>query len=153
MAVTEESSRHIVYTHSFATPIGTLHSAVDRKGSVLGLSFGPVRGFPAGTAVEVNKYACGELEYQIEEYFAGNRESFSVEIRFDGTDFQRTVWSRLMKIGFGETVTYGEIARKIGRRDAARAVGCWCRATGWCRPTAGSGTMRYVTWPKARGAA
>jgi methylated-DNA-[protein]-cysteine S-methyltransferase len=73
--------------------------------------------------VEENKYACGELEFQLEEYFSGKRSSFGVEIRLDGTGFQKTVWSRLMKIGFGETMTYSEVARKIGRRDAARAVG------------------------------
>lgn len=110
------------YTHSFASPIGTLYGAVDKLGRVMFLGFRPPGKKPHLDLSE-NKYACGELEYQLEQYFAGEREEFSLEIRLDGTSFQKAVWSRLMKIPFGETMTYGEIAHKIGRRDAARAVG------------------------------
>jgi len=89
---------------------------------VIYLGFDPPE-FASGIRVEENKYACGELEFQIGEYFGGRRSSFSIEIRMEGTNFQKTVWSRVGKIAFGETMTYGEVARKIGRRDAARAVG------------------------------
>ncbi len=123
MAIGASQSRQIIYTHSFSSPIGTLYAAVDRLGRVLNLGFTPISRAPAGVELEVNKYACGELEFQLQEYFAGEREEFTVEIRLDGTEFQKTVWNRLMKIGFGETMAYGEIARKIGNRDATRAVG------------------------------
>ncbi len=123
MAIGASQSRQVIYTHSFPSPIGTLHAAVDRLGRVLGLGFMPISRTPAGVELEENKYACGELEYQLQEYFAGEREEFTVEIHLDGTGFQKTVWNRLMKIGFGETMAYGEVARKIGNRDAARAVG------------------------------
>jgi methylated-DNA-[protein]-cysteine S-methyltransferase len=112
-----------VYTHSFAAPVGTIHVAVDRIGRAVYVGYTPLRTSPGRVATEENKYACGELQYELEEYFAGRRNSFTVETRLEGTSFQKSVWSRLTRIGFGETMTYGEVARKIGRRDAARAVG------------------------------
>ena len=115
--------RNVAYTHSFASPVGTLHAAVDKLGRVMFLSYGEYDMLPTGWTRQENKYACGELEYQLEQYFAGERESFSLDLHLDGTGFQKAVWSRLQKIGFGETVTYGQVAQKIGRRDAARAVG------------------------------
>lgn len=64
-----------------------------------------------------------EAERQIQEYFAGERTSFSVPLDFRGTDFQKSVWAALLTIPFGETRSYGEIARQIGRPSASRAVG------------------------------
>ena len=59
---------------------------------------------------------------QLHEYFDGKRQIFDVPLFFIGTDFQKTVWSELLKIPFGTTVSYGEIARRIGRLKAVRAV-------------------------------
>jgi methylated-DNA-[protein]-cysteine S-methyltransferase len=64
-----------------------------------------------------------EAERQIQEYFAGERTSFSVPLDFRGTDFQKSVWAALLTIPFGETRSYSEIARQIGRPGASRAVG------------------------------
>ena len=112
-----------IYTHAFESPIGTLHTGVDRHGRVLYLGFRRLLGRYFNAECEENKYACGEVEYQLDEYFAGTRREFTVEIRLDGTGFQKAVWSRLMKIGYGETVSYAHVAQKIGRREATRAVG------------------------------
>jgi len=61
---------------------------------------------------------------QLDEYFAGNRQEFHVELDSDsGTQFQRTVWAALREIPYGETVSYAELARRIGRPTAFRAVG------------------------------
>jgi methylated-DNA-[protein]-cysteine S-methyltransferase len=60
---------------------------------------------------------------ELEEYFAGTRRAFSVQVTLEGTEFQRTVWKALQAIPYGTTLTYGELARRIGRPDAARAVG------------------------------
>ena len=112
-----------VYTHGFESPIGLLYVGVDKNGAVRAVSFErPVVARP-DWIVERNKYACGEFEYQLEQYFSGELRRFTLEVEFSGTEFQKTVWTRLRKLNFGETVSYGEIARKIGRRDAARAVG------------------------------
>ena len=64
-----------------------------------------------------------EAARQLGEYFAGKRRDFSLPLDFRGTEFQRKVWNELLKIPFGETRTYSEIARQIGRPDAVRAVG------------------------------
>mgnify|MGYP001068392787 CR=1 FL=1 len=59
---------------------------------------------------------------QLDEYFAGERRRFDVPLLFVGTDFQKTVWNELLAIPFGTTVSYGEMARRIGRPKAVRAV-------------------------------
>lgn len=111
-----------VYTHRYNSPVGELHLAVDRRGSVMSVSFAPLA-FGEAFVPDENKYACGELELQLDEYFAGSRDRFTLSLRFSGTPFQESVWNRLLKIPYGQTVTYGKIAQKIGRREAARAVG------------------------------
>ena len=116
-------TRKVVYTHSFSTPIGMLHAAVDKDGRVYYLGFRRPTRLPEDLDIRENKYACGELEYQLEQYFEGVRHAFSLDLRLDGTSFQRAVWSRLLKVEYGQTASYGHIARKLGRTEAARAVG------------------------------
>lgn len=60
---------------------------------------------------------------QLQEYFAGARSVFEVALLMEGTPFERRVWRALQDIPYGETVTYGEVARRIGEPTAARAVG------------------------------
>ncbi|VXC88979.1 methylated-DNA--[protein]-cysteine S-methyltransferase [Sphingomonas sp. AX6] len=60
---------------------------------------------------------------QLGEYFAGKRTAFDLALDFRGTDFQKHVWAALLTIPFGETRSYGEIARQIGQPTASRAVG------------------------------
>ena len=60
---------------------------------------------------------------QLEEYFAGTRNCFELELDFVGTDFQKQVWAALLTIPFGETRTYSQIAQQIGKPTAVRAVG------------------------------
>lgn len=60
---------------------------------------------------------------QLEEYFAGERHDFDLELDLIGTDFQRKVWAALQTIPYGETRSYGEIAAQIGAPGASRAVG------------------------------
>jgi methylated-DNA-[protein]-cysteine S-methyltransferase len=60
---------------------------------------------------------------QLAEYFEGRRREFDVPLILDGPPFQRQAWHALREIPYGETVSYGEQARRIGQPDAARAVG------------------------------
>ncbi|WP_338491069.1 methylated-DNA--[protein]-cysteine S-methyltransferase [Erwinia aphidicola] len=64
-----------------------------------------------------------EAEKQLREYFSGQRQQFNVTLDFIGTEFQRKVWAALVTIPFGETRSYGEIARQVGSPAAVRAVG------------------------------
>jgi methylated-DNA-[protein]-cysteine S-methyltransferase len=64
-----------------------------------------------------------EVIRQLEAYFAGKLQGFDLPLVVDGTEFQLLVWRNLRKIPYGETVSYGQLARRIGSPDAARAVG------------------------------
>lgn len=113
-----------LYVHEMhISPALTVHVAVDRRGAVHRVAF---RDFspelPRGMW-ERNKYPCGEAEMQLHEYFRGARDHFTVEVATPGTSFQQEVWRALRKVSYGSTVSYGELARRIGRRNAARAVG------------------------------
>ena len=60
---------------------------------------------------------------QLAEYFAGERQQFDVSMRLEGTPFQQRVWQELLRIPFGKTITYAELARRVGQPTASRAVG------------------------------
>lgn len=64
-----------------------------------------------------------ETERQLKEYFAGKRTEFTVKLAFEGTVFQKAVWAALLDIPYGETRSYGDIARQVGNPNAVRAVG------------------------------
>lgn len=70
-----------------------------------------------------SKPALDVVAKQLEEYFAGRRSTFDVELDFKGTDFQRVVWKELTRIPYGRTTSYGELAKRVGRPTGARAVG------------------------------
>ena len=64
-----------------------------------------------------------ETERQLSDYFAGRRREFDVPLAPAGTEFQLATWRTLQKVSFGETISYGELARRLGRPRAVRAVG------------------------------
>ena len=67
--------------------------------------------------------AAQDVTDQLSEYFSGTRTEFDIPLAPKGTPFQQRVWQELYKIPYSETVSYGEIARRIGNPKAARAVG------------------------------
>ena len=64
-----------------------------------------------------------DVREQLGEYFAGERTDFDLPLEMGGTEFEREVWGELERIPYGQTTSYGEIARRVGRPDRARAVG------------------------------
>ena len=72
---------------------------------------------------EKNTEILNETEKQLNEYFCGKRKNFNVPINPKGTEFQKQVWNELLKIPYGQTVTYKQIAQKIEKPNASRAVG------------------------------
>jgi methylated-DNA-[protein]-cysteine S-methyltransferase len=63
---------------------------------------------------------------QLEEYFAGERRTFQLPLYMDVSEFRRRVYAELERIPFGETVSYGEVAERVGNPQASRAVGLAC---------------------------
>ncbi len=74
------------------------------------------------TFVEETSEVIRETAVQLDEYFVRKRTVFSVPLLFVGSDFQQRVWRQLQNISYGETVSYAEVARRIGQPSAVRAV-------------------------------
>jgi len=111
------------------TPIGTLVLEGDDAAVTYihlpnslpdAVATGPAAGGKAGGDVPA---PLREAVHQLEEYFGGSRRTFSVPLAPSGTAFQLSVWKALAEIPYGETITYGELARRVGRPTAFRAVG------------------------------
>lgn len=102
------------------SPVGKLR-LVAEDGFLTELRFG---GEPAVVDGELQDNAVlDEVQRQLDEYFCGVRKRFDLPLKMKGTAFQMADWEALKEIPYGETVTYGEIARRIGRPKAGRAVG------------------------------
>ena len=102
----------------YRSEIGPLEVVGNQKG-ILTITFveddfEADRNLPAGMT---------ECLRQLDEYFKGKRQKFSVPLLVEGTDFQKAVWRQLQKIPFGQTVSYGDVARAVGSPEAFRAVG------------------------------
>jgi methylated-DNA-[protein]-cysteine S-methyltransferase len=103
------------------TPIGELVLTADPDGALTRLYL-PNRP-PDTSGWERDDELLEPVRRQLEEYFAGERTEFDVPLRPTGVPFQLKVWEALLKIPYGETASYGEIAREIGHPTAFRAVG------------------------------
>ena len=120
VTITHDSNFHPMETYKtyYKSPLGPIE-IVGAQDSILSLDF-------------VEKMLKGDPELpfclkaclkQIDEYFRGRRKEFLLNLEPLGTDFQKRVWQQLRKISFGETVSYGDIAKAIDNPNACRAVG------------------------------
>ncbi|MDX6630920.1 MAG: methylated-DNA-[protein]-cysteine S-methyltransferase [Gaiellales bacterium] len=80
-------------------------------------------GFGTPESAQGDARAVAEAAVQLEQYFAGERTAFDLDLRLEGTPFERRVWDEVRAIPYGETATYAEIARRVGSPSACRAVG------------------------------
>ena len=112
--------------HDFDTPIGILRLVGDERHlERVDLPNAATRA-PAAAWRETRRALPGALDAakrQLAEYFDGTRRDFDLPLAPDGTPFQRRVWDELRRIAYGETIAYGELARRIGQPTASRAVG------------------------------
>ncbi len=111
------------YTY-FESPIGPLLIAGDAQ-AVTRISF-PKDGRavrPEAEWTESAKGPVGEAIRQLREYFSGRRRDFDLPLAPEGTEFQQSVWRRLQEIPYGATISYGELAKRVGNANASRAVG------------------------------
>ena len=116
-------------SHIVSSPIGRLLLTGDGH-ALTGLWMLDARSFSGRRSARVEEgltlspEAFTEVASQLEEYFAGDRKEFTVPLAPSGTPFQLSVWTELTKIPYGSTVSYGDIARALGKRlVASRAVG------------------------------
>ena len=103
------------------SPVGELWLTGDGT-HLTGLWFGPLPD-PAAPAAVAGIAPFPEVRAQLEEYFAGRRRDFDLPLAPVGTPFQRRVWQALREIPYGETVSYGALAARLGQPGAGRAVG------------------------------
>ncbi|WAL67179.1 methylated-DNA--[protein]-cysteine S-methyltransferase [Amycolatopsis cynarae] len=105
------------------SPVGPL-TLVGEDGMLSGLYMHEQRHRPPQERFgEEDPAGFGAVKEQLAEYFTGERTAFDLPLRLHGTPFQRVVWEALREIPYGETTSYGELAERIGRPGAARAVG------------------------------
>ncbi len=108
------------------SPVGPL-TLVAAGGALAGLYMTAQRHLPPSAAFG-EPAAAGDEPFaaaarQLREYFAGERTGFDLELVLDGSAFQRRVWGALRDIPYGQTVSYGQLADRIGQPSASRAVG------------------------------
>ena len=111
------------YCH-FESPIGRLLLTCDGT-ALTGLFMEPSRKAQStdGWLHDANIAPLSAAVRQLTEYFSGTRREFDLPLRLQGTPFQQRVWRELTEISFGETWSYGQLAKRIGKPSASRAVG------------------------------
>lgn len=108
----------MIYQKIIKTPIGDI-CILEENNKIIGLTLDNEK----YCYTEKNTEILNETEKQLNEYFWGKRKKFNVPINPKGTEFQKQVWNELLKIPYGQTVTYKRIDQKIEKPNAARAVG------------------------------
>lgn len=110
---------------TMASPVGKLTLVAGGRGlvAVLWENDNPKRVRLNALTADDHHPVLLETERQLGEYFEETRKEFTVALDFCGTDFQKSVWNALLTIPYGETRSYGEIARQLGNPKAVRAVG------------------------------
>lgn len=112
-----------MYYCYFDTPIGELLLAGEEDAlTLIGFPKGSMRRDPESDWI-FNEQPFAEVRRQLAEYFAGERKEFDLPLALHGTEFQISVLEALQEIPYGETTSYGVIAKRIGRPKAVRAVG------------------------------
>jgi methylated-DNA-[protein]-cysteine S-methyltransferase len=107
------------------SPVGDLR-IVEHAGAITAIEFAPFRehdGRPRGDRDDANPLLIEAIR-QLRAYFDRDLKEFDLPLAPAGSDFQKSVWAQLLTIGYGDTASYGEIARRLGKSNAAsRAVG------------------------------
>lgn len=124
-----------LYAHVLATPVADLCAMVDDAGNLVELDFLPAggrdaaaaralaRSQPRGDRLTWDPARSAAVAAQLAEYFRGERREFDLPLAPRGTPFQLRVWEELRRIPYGATVSYAELAARVGNPGAFRAVG------------------------------
>jgi O-6-methylguanine DNA methyltransferase len=109
-------------TAAIPTPLGTMHASATERG-ICRLGFSSAGKSAAPAASPAARRHLEKLRGELERYFAGKLRKFTVRLDVAGTQFRQLVWRELQRIPFGETISYAELAARIGSPRATRAVG------------------------------
>ncbi len=112
-----------VYTAHYESPIGTIEIQGTEAG-VSGLNFVDLKEEKAARRMKGSPPGpVADALAQLEGYFHGDRTAFTVKLDLRGTDFQKKVWAKLLRVKFGQTTTYKALAQAVGNPASTRAVG------------------------------
>jgi O-6-methylguanine DNA methyltransferase len=111
-----------LYYSTWLSPIGPLTLVASARGLVA-LEFGATHDGVDGVSAVYSNEKLAPYRRQLEQYFAGQLREFTIPLDLRGTDFQLACWRELLKIPYGETRSYAQIARAVGQPKAFRAVG------------------------------
>ena len=112
-----------LYESTITTPVGPLRLLATERG-VAGIYFEEHKNMPQRSATSCPEHPVIQaIASQLQQYFEGERQNFETTLDPIGTDFQKQVWTALTEIPFGTTETYGELAARLGKPQASRAVG------------------------------
>lgn len=106
----------MAFATNIETPLGVVRAEADANGITL------LRFDSAAVLQSAPNALLDQLRAELTEYFTGKRNDFSVEVSPSGTEFQKRVWSELRRIPHGQTISYAELAERIGKPTAQRAV-------------------------------
>lgn len=120
-----------IHAHVMSSPVGDLLIAVDPEGALVCIEYLSrrskeehlARTLKPGDTVSWDATSCTAVVRELEEYFRGERQEFSLALAARGTEFERAVWHELERIPYGHTRSYRDIATALGRPAAVRAVG------------------------------
>lgn len=112
----------MAYRSLMVTQFGPIGVEVDERGALTRIELGCLASTDSGPD-SVSLGRCKPVVQQLSEYFNGTRREFELTLAPVGTDFQLRVWNEVRRIPYGTTLTYGEIARRLGSIALARAVG------------------------------
>ncbi len=112
-----------LFTKTMTSPVGPLRLFADDE-ALVGVYFSKTKDQPPDGATPVTSHPrLDRAERELNEYFQGRRRDFEVPLKPEGTAFQLEVWRQLSKIPFGERISYAELAKRVGKPKAMRAVG------------------------------
>ena len=116
------SHMNTYYIHINNTPVGDI-TVTENEGYITGLTLDK-----SCTGQCLRTALLDLCERQLWEYFRGERRNFELLLHMEGTAFQQKVWQAILDIPYGKTITYAELAKRIGSPDGARAAGSACGA-------------------------
>jgi len=122
MTLRQSSGQADLVSRMMPSPIGPLR-LVARTDALVAIDFPDHDGGLEARPIRAPHTILDRARKELDEYFAGKRTEFSVPLSADGTPFQQKVWDALVTIPFAQTWSYGQLAKKIGRPSASRAVG------------------------------